>query len=456
MYADDLVGLADSPASLQSLAHKTREALVKWELKASVNPTDTSKTTVMLVKGGPSSARRFAANYPPNTTHSFTWGDISIPIVQSYRYLGVWLNATNTWDEHMAQRIQIAQKVTAIQHKVLTNVRLPMDLRKLTLTTIIQPVVTYAAQVWARPTTQLRQKLDSWQMTIAKRATHCPPNTSQICLQQELGLFPLHVTCDTLAIRYWHHLQQIPADRLLHQINLAWTGKAHPWARSMEKLLQQYNINTTQAADMTADQFKTYLDKQAISYLREYWTQPPRRYSGPVHARYVDSYGIGTLTATRPKLRKYIAEVFRTSSIACTGKGVELCMHMRLECLGLNAFHSHRRHGESAETQRNRELCPCCNNSPETPTHFFLECPAYSSPRSVLLAAAIADAHAQPIGPGPAATETWRVILANMCPGVIKYVQDCWSIRRAALAGRGANGGHPMALPPVPGLDAAG
>lgn len=180
------------------------------------------------------------------------------------------------------------------------------------------------------------------------------------------------------------------------------------------------------------------------------------RYSGPVHARYVDSYGIGTLTATRPKLRKYIAEVFQTSSIACTGKGVELCMHMRLECLGLNAFHSHRRRGESAETQRNRELCPCCNNSPETPTHFFLECPAYSSPRSLLLAAAIADARAQPIGPGPAATETWRVILANMCPGVIKYVQDCWSIRRAALTGRGANGGHPMALPPVPGLDAAG
>jgi len=177
MYADDLVGLADSPASLQSLADKTREALVKWQLKASVNPTDTSKTAVMLVKGGPSSARRFAANYTPNTTHSFTWGDISIPIVQSYRYLGVWLNATNTWDVHMAQRIQIAQKVAAIQHKALTNVQRPMDLRKLTLTTIIQPVVTYAAQVWARPTTQLRQKLDSWQMTIATRAMHCPPNT---------------------------------------------------------------------------------------------------------------------------------------------------------------------------------------------------------------------------------------------------------------------------------------
>jgi len=39
--------------------------------------------------------------------------------------------------------------------------------------------------------------------------------------------------------------------------------------------------------------------------------------------------------------------------------------------------------------------------------------------------------------------------LANMHPGGIKYVQDCWSIRRATLTGRGANGGHPMALPPA-------
>jgi hypothetical protein len=33
---------------------------------------------------------------------------------------------------------------------------------------------------------------------------------------------------------------------------------------------------------------------------------------------------------------------------------------------------------------------------------------------------------------------------------VIKFVQDAWNIRRAVLTGRGADGGNPMALPPVP------
>jgi hypothetical protein len=130
-----------------------------------------------------------------------------------------------------------------------------------------------------------------------------------------------------------------------------------------------------------------------------------------------------------------------------------------------DAFHSHRRQGETSTAQEARELCPCCQQAPETPTHFLLECTAYSSPRSVLLAGAIAEAQANPAAnhapnshnPGsPAgggstpALETWRVILDHMQPGVIKFVQDAWRIRRAALTGRGANGGNPMALPPVP------
>lgn len=218
--------LLASPSSLQAPADATREALTKWQLNASVNPSDSSKTAVMLVKGGPKSARRFRARYQTDNAHT-SWGDVTIPQVQSYKHLGVWINSTNTWDHHFEQRLQSAQKVAAMQHKLMTNVRLPMDVRKLALTTVVQPVITYAAQVWARPTAQLREKLDSWQMGIVTRMNHCLPNTSHICFQQELGLFLLHVTCDTLALRYWHHLQQTPTDRLLQQINSAWTGRAH-------------------------------------------------------------------------------------------------------------------------------------------------------------------------------------------------------------------------------------
>jgi hypothetical protein len=218
----------------------------------------------------------------------------------------------------------------------------------------------------------------------------------------------------------------------------------------MEKLLQQYDIDTSQAIGMDKDKFKDYVDKQAIKYLRNHWTEPPRKYGGAIHTRYIASFEVGKLTTTRPKLRRYIKEVFKTSSPAENGKGVELCMHMRLGCLGLNAFHSHRRQGESLQAQRNRELCPGCRQAAETPTHFLLECPAYSAPRSVLLTDAIADAQTATPGANGADMDAWRVIMARMQPGVIKFVQDAWGIRRAALTGHGADGGNPMALPPVP------
>lgn len=67
-------------------------------------------------------------------------------------------------------------------------------------------------------------------------------------------------------VRYWHLLQQIPSDKLLHQINLAWTCKSHPWARSTGKLLQQYssNLNTTQAAGTCCTQPPVGTDVMAV------------------------------------------------------------------------------------------------------------------------------------------------------------------------------------------------
>jgi hypothetical protein len=153
MYADDMVGVADSATAIQYLADRTREALSKWQLKASVNPTDSSKTAIMLTKGDSKSVRQFAARYATNNTHSFRkewihWGDVTIPQVQSYRYLGVWLNSTNTWDDHFEKCFKTAQAVAATHHKVMTNARLPMDLRKLTLTTVVQPVVIKYLRLW--------------------------------------------------------------------------------------------------------------------------------------------------------------------------------------------------------------------------------------------------------------------------------------------------------------------
>jgi hypothetical protein len=62
MYADDMVGLADSHEAMQSLINATRTALTRWRLKASVKSTDGSKTAVRVVRGGTAAARQRAGS----------------------------------------------------------------------------------------------------------------------------------------------------------------------------------------------------------------------------------------------------------------------------------------------------------------------------------------------------------------------------------------------------------
>jgi hypothetical protein len=124
-------------------------------------------------------------------------------------------------------------------------------------------------------------------------------------------------------------------------------------------------------------------------------------------------------------------------------------MHIRLETLPLNAFHRHTRPRETTAARTRREMCPACSTHAETPTHFLLECPAYSSLRSLpCLAACIADAQTR------RTQAPWRALLDE--PAMASYILSAWNKRRAALTGREANGASPMALTPVPAADITG
>lgn len=447
MYADDMVGLAVSPSRLQALADSCRAALTKWHLRASVSTVDTSKTAVMHVHGGSAAARLVAARRASPSMPAIMWGSTVVPQVTEYRYLGAWVTSTLAWGVHLRRRMEAAASAARAHIGVLSQVLLPVPVRKLPLTLVAQPLLSYAAPVWAQPTQAMRRQLDSWQASLATRAFHCPPNTCQLGLQQELGLVPLHVTCEVLAMRYWHRLAGVPADRLLHKVHTAWTGRLYPWGERVHAMLAAYQVSVSEALAHSTKGFKAYLNIKVRRYLDSYWRASTRR-SGPVHSRYVDSYGVGEFAGTRPRVRSYLNTLTRQPVFASC-KAAEICMHLRLESLSLRAFHSHRRRNETAAAQLVREVCPSCGARPETPAHFLLECPAYAALRSV---APLADVVAQ----AAASPNPWRVLLARHPAALAGYVFAAWNQRRAALAGRGAYGGDSMASASVPALDVNG
>jgi hypothetical protein len=477
MYADDMVGLADGPTSLQALVDRTRLALTKWRLKASVKPTYGSKTTVLVVRGASKTARRRATNADggPRVHTAPTWGNVSIPQVRSYRYLGVWISDVGNWDEHLSIRQQKADAAASAHRGIMQNCKLPWHVRKTIMVSVVQPVLTFACQVWSNTSVALRKRLDSWQLTHVKRMCHCPPTASGECVRREMGVLPLHMACDIWQLTYWHELRGMSSDRLVHQVFSAWFGPANPWQANINRLLVEYGVDADATATLSKSKFVSLLKDKVVDVLSRLDAAPGvrgRQHIGAMLSSYDECYGAGLIKFQKPAARSYVT----TLSNMGRGLAAELCMRLRVQCLQLHAMHTHERRNESTGARHARMQCPCCQHAAETPYHFLLECHAYAALRDPMLRAlqSIKPQRAEAIQ-SETPERAWRLLLADDILGagprirrpfaagqhhmqmqqlqqheltlmelVAGYVIGAWQLRSAVLAGRGTNGGNPM------------
>ena len=368
MFADDFVGVAGSADDLQSLINIVRAELTRWRIKASVSTTDNSKTAVMVVKAN--------TRQGGSTGAEWKWGEVTLPVVSMYKYLGVTLSDTAKWDMHVATRLEKATNACRALSGVLYNNKLAWKVRKTALLGAVMPVACYAAEVWNNPTQTDRKKLDSWQMNTVSAMIHCPATASHACLQQELGIQPMHVACDVQMLNYWHRVQRMHASRLVRQVQSAFTGMHNPWQRRIGKLLQEYHIDAALAPTMSRAQFKKYVRLQAAARTNELWTQRQQRGSS-VQERYVADYGMPAQSSSGVA-QHYITHL---SSIGL-GYAAELCLKLRCECMHLNGMHLWQRQVAAAHQQRFE--CPCCHAAVESRQHFLLECSTTQAARQQL------------------------------------------------------------------------
>ena len=287
---------------------------------------------------------------------------------------------------------------------------------------------------------------------------HCPPNAAHSCVQQELGLPPLHVTYDTFSLTYWHRLQRLPASRLVKQALAAWTGAANPWQQQMNRLLTEYSIDTAAAPAMTKGEFKSHVWRQAAQRIEQLW-QARSNGGSSIGSRYSSAYA-QLAQSSRGKAQQY------WTALGSMGRGraAELMLRLRTECLQLNAMHSHSRARETAAARAQRQRCGCCNvGVAETAEHFLVECTNTHAPRAVFEAAvAEIDSHklqawqALPLkervvklvdpgywgegGQQQAAVDAEQRDSLNITKHVATFICDAWKARTTALTGRETEG----------------
>jgi hypothetical protein len=443
MYADDLAATCATPEGLQAAIDTIAAGLRRWRLKASVRPGDGSKTAVLVVgRGAPAAAAR---------QHAWSWAGVPVPVVDSYKYLGVLLHQGGGLAQHFAHRMQKADAAARAQAAVLKQSGLPWAVRRDCLVAAVQPVLTYAAQIWSTPTQAHRRMLDSWQAKHLTAALHCPANANRAPLLQEVGLLPLSIACEKLALAYWHHLSfQVPADRLLAQVAAAWpAARRNPWLKYARALVRDYEIDEAAAADMGRAAFQDYLQERATARALRLWADEQGRGARD----YTAAYGAAAINRGKPTARAFVHHLSSRR-----GRAGELLVQLRAGCAPLRAAQPHRREGESGAARAAREVCPCCEAGAETPTHFLLQCPAYAPCRSELMM------KLQRVLPAPlwqrlrrAEPEQQAALLlgdvlseldsvcvpghgfVNGCTAMADYVCTAANTRNSALAGRGPN-----------------
>jgi hypothetical protein len=222
MFADDFAGLAGSAAQLQAGITAARAWCDRWRMQANVGP---GKSAVMLF--APEAAAR------PLLDGDLLWGDEPLPVVSTYKYLGVMLAATCRWDDHVAYVVDKATRRAFTLGGVLHNRRMATAVRRVVLLAVVRPVVEHASTVWCTTAAQ-QARLEQVQTRVLRRIVGLPCAVADDVLRMELGCRPYASWMDQRKLEFAFRLAAMAADRLPARVASAgWPSRARKGAPAL-------------------------------------------------------------------------------------------------------------------------------------------------------------------------------------------------------------------------------
>ncbi|CAB1104848.1 unnamed protein product [Ectocarpus sp. CCAP 1310/34] len=106
LFADDFVGMSDTPEGLQLQIDAAKKFTDKWRLSANVQ-----KSAVMVCN----------EDKEEPVGHRWKWGIKEIAVVDQYTYLGVEIAKDCSWNAHMSKVAEKGKARAGKLHPILAN-----------------------------------------------------------------------------------------------------------------------------------------------------------------------------------------------------------------------------------------------------------------------------------------------------------------------------------------------
>ena len=126
LFADDFVGIAETGQALQSLIDVVHNYSKRWRFEANVK-----KCAVVVF----SRTERGSGKW--------VWGGESLPILDSYCYLGIEFSSDGSWDKHIKSLIIRNRQKLGSLYRVLHNFALDLRTRRHILMAVLRPSLEY-------------------------------------------------------------------------------------------------------------------------------------------------------------------------------------------------------------------------------------------------------------------------------------------------------------------------
>ena len=436
LFADDFMGLAESPTALQQGISAARDWCNQWRMQANVGP---AKTAAVV----------FAPNHaPPLLEGSLKWGIEAVPVVQQYKYLGVMLSSDCSWKAHVNYLCDKTRKVAYALGSILHNGRVCAGARRLVLLAVMRPVVEHGSTVWIANEADM-QRLEQLQVRVLRRIVNVPCHVPDDVLRMELGCRPYASWMNQRKLEYAFRLRMMSHDRLPRRVaEAAWPmpggqchERMHAGIVAAIEAKTQVDVAAAVANKMSYGKFKSH----AARAVRARDMKDVLRQKRSTVSRYVRI--MGDPECFPNKLQDYLL-----GPVAASHKALLLC---RTDMLQTARRLHHKRKATSP-------ACPCCSTgAEETLEHAVLLCPTHTSLRDAMWAEVadwVGEAPAAAVRTKPPAecleallgSVDWnghRLAVMNV---VGKYLADVLATRSGMLSiGHAAPAASPAAPPRV-------
>jgi len=387
LYADDIVLMADSVEKVQMQC----DILTKW--------CDRNEMRVNAAKCG-IMVFNFTGDLDlQGSDEKISIQGSTIPKVNSYTYLGVEIDTNLSEETMIKKRIEVCKRTILDYQRFLSSNRVPLTAKTTCIRAIIQPTLTYGAEIWGFS----RERVQIAESTMYEAIRSClrlPRSVSRFMMMQEFGLRSIYeISCVARArLQYkmqvlhgwlpkvvsaplktprgitprlratsekiWISKRDIPAKLLLHKKMLVESKEALMKRERSEQRDESIRILSKKIEDVIRDGLKTIMRKFAA---------PKPNEESAAETRYASKAGA---KVTRRFLRQLEMERTDISYGWVVLERVRLGRYWTADKLV-----SARLIGSEYKSK-----CPFCKiDQPETAAHMILDCSAWKLERACTL-----------------------------------------------------------------------